>query len=873
VQTHVVRAVFLVLCLSMLTLQHGCSNSGSGQAEAPASNANAVQLALSTTNGTTAVMADGRSTIPLRIQVTNGSGTGMAGVPVTFATTAGALSESPTVRASRDLNTNPSTVTKADSSGRVTVTTDTNGVAQVLLTASTTAGTAAVTADALGFRTHIDISFVPGPAAGVQLNASPNTVNAGGTSTLTAIVKDANGNLVPGASVTFTLSTNASGASLSPTSGTTDINGQMTVQYTAGTAGGADTVRAQTSNSVVGVTSITVTAPLPGPGTPVPSRIDLLVSSPQLDSDGTKSVTLTALVRDAANNVLSGIPVSFSAPPPSSASIQVTSGTTGATGTATALLTTGGDPSNRTITVTATTGNLSSSQQVQVIGTTLTISGARTLVLMGTSRLSLLLRDSGGNGIQNKVVTLSSTLGNTLSATTVTTDSTGQATVTVIATVPGTDTIQALALGATGTATLSVSAADFAFTAPLPDAEVPLNTPQPVTVHWEESGVPVPDGRTVNFFTTRGTLSAPSAKTVNGIATVTVSSAQAGSAVISAVGIGPTESPSSQLNIEFRATMPSAMLLQAIPTTLGVNATGSTAQQSVITAIVQDTNGNLVADREVSFLLTDTTGGTIFPASAITDNFGRASTVYTAGAVPSAQDGVIIQATVIGTTVVRQVKLTVARQSLFVTLGTGNLIQALSSTQYAEPYSVLVTDANGNPVANAAIELSVLPTHYQKGIYVLVFDGATCKGWVKGLSTITCPNEDLNLNGVLDRDEDFNCNGVLDAGEDSNLNGVLDRGEDFNGNCRLDPGNVATTVPGSVVTDASGFAFFNVVYAKEFTWVEVVLQARATVAGSEGSSRAVFFLPGLASDFSDCNVSPPGVVSPYGMAATCDDPK
>ena len=33
VQTHVVKVVFLVLCLSMLTLQNGCSNPGSGQAK------------------------------------------------------------------------------------------------------------------------------------------------------------------------------------------------------------------------------------------------------------------------------------------------------------------------------------------------------------------------------------------------------------------------------------------------------------------------------------------------------------------------------------------------------------------------------------------------------------------------------------------------------------------------------------------------------------------------------------------------------------------------------------------------------------------------------------------------------------------------
>jgi hypothetical protein len=465
-------------------------------------------------------------------------------------------------------------------------------------------------------------------------------------------------------------------------------------------------------------------------------------------------------------------------------------------------------------------------------------------VLRDTTRLSLLLRDSGGNGIQNKEITLHSTLGNTLSATTVTTDSTGQATVTVTATVPGTDTIQASALGATGTVTLSISSSNFAFTAPLPDAEVPLNTSQPVTVHWEEAGLPVPDGRTVNFFTTRGTLSASSAITVNGdTAPVTISSTQAGTAIINA---NVTGGPSSQVRIEFFATTPHSLVLQAFPTTLGVNATGSTAQQSIITAIVQDENGNLVKNQTVSFALTDITGGSIFPASAVTDSFGRSSTVYTSGAVPSAQNGVIITATV-GAAQPRQVMLTVAQQGLFVTLGTGNLILTPSDTQYALPYSVLVNDANGNPVANATVELTVLPTRYQKGIYMQ--NGPPCTRWVQLVSS-TCPNEDVNHNGVLD---------TLPFNEDTNSNG------------ELDPENVAS-VPGRVVTDANGFAFFNVVYAREFTWVEVDLRARATVTGSEGLSHAVFFLPGASSDFTNCNVPPPGVVSPYGIAATCTTP-
>jgi hypothetical protein len=77
------------------------------------------------------------------------------------------------------------------------------------------------------------------------------------------------------------------------------------------------------------------------------------------------------------------------------------------------------------------------------------------------------------------------------------------------------------------------------------------------------------------------------------------------------------------------------------------------------------------------------------------------------------------------------------------------------------------------------------------------------------------------------------------------------------------------TVPRTVTTDASGFALFDVVYAKEFTWVVVDLEARTVVAGSEGLALARFVLSGAAADFTNCLVPPPGQVSPYGIATTC----
>jgi hypothetical protein len=183
------------------------------------------------------------------------------------------------------------------------------------------------------------------------------------------------------------------------------------------------------------------------------------------------------------------------------------------------------------------------------------------------------------------------------------------------------------------------------------------------------------------------------------------------------------------------------------------------------------------------------------------------------------------------------------------------LIQPLSDTQYAKPYSVLVTDANGNPVQGAEVELNVYPIRYEKGYYVAIFDGDECKGWVKS-RTVTAASALPNPDNA-----DQACNN-----EDVNRDGLLNPGEDNNGT--LEPGNVATA-PDRVITDASGFALFDLVYAREFTWIEIELEARATVAGSEASSKARFFLPGLAADFEDCDIAPPGVLSPYGQATTC----
>jgi hypothetical protein len=83
---------------------------------------------------------------------------------------------------------------------------------------------------------------------------------------------------------------------------------------------------------------------------------------------------------------------------------------------------------------------------------------------------------------------------------------------------------------------------------------------------------------------------------------------------------------------------------------------------------------------------------------------------------------------------------------------------------------------------------------------------------------------------------------------------------------------VATVVPSTTNTDVNGFATIAVIYPKDHaTWVEVTLSALTSVSGTEFSRSVDFVLPGLASDYTNKNVSPPGAISPYGMDSTCSD--
>lgn len=586
-----------------------------------------------------------------------------------------------------------------------------------------------------------------------------------------------------------------------------------------------------------------------GGATPTAATVEIVASSTELGTGGDE-VTITAIVKAAGNVSLAGAPVAFSS---DTGTLTAISALTDSAGVATAKLKAGSDRTNRTAHVTATSGGVVGALDVKITGTTIDITGVTTLSLGTTSTLSVKAADSRGNAIAGTSVTVASSLGNGLSAASVSTDAQGSASLTYTATNSGSDIVTISGAGATDTTTITISGEDFKFISPAADQQVAVSTPlapnsQTLVAQYLKNGV-AQVGVTVNFASTAGQLSAPSAQTDStGRASVSISSTTAAAATVQATLVGATTA-SATLPIQFVATTPSSLVLQISPTAIAPNTSGSTTNQAQVRARVTDANGNPVANKTVNFSRdVDPSGGNFSQPSAVTDLNGVAIVQYISGPQSTANNGVQLRATVAGTSVVGPASLTVNQVALFIALGTGNVISNLDPQTYKKDWVVYVTDSNGIAVPGVTLTIRVLPTFYRKGI--LKFD-ATEEAWVYGSGAVSpwC------------------------ASEDTNENGVLDAGEDVNGNGALQPGNVISVTPGNVQTDANGRTTLSLIYAESYVpWVEVRLSVTAVVAGTESKTSTVFVVEGLASDFTNETVAPAGQTSPFGVGLSCTSP-
>lgn len=772
-----------------------------------------------------------------------------------------------------------------------------NGALQVVIT-NTQAEVVSITptATAGGVAGNpVTLTFTEVPSitpARVEVQVSGNGAPADGETavTLTVLVTDAVGQPLSGKQVR--LSSQPTTALFNPETGAageTSANGTFITSMTSTTVG---TVRV--TPTADGISGQAVDINFTEPTSSRPETMQLLTSSTQLASEGkVEGVLITALLRTKGNNPFQGAEVIFSS---DSGLIQalddagnpVAKAVTNSSGQAQARLTTIGNPINRSITVTAVSGELREQVQIEVVGTSITIDGPDSGTLGGTLSMTVSLKDSAGTGISNQELSLNLTGGNQIQSTSPAadgagiyrTDASGKVEVIIAANVSGADQLRASAEGVTEVIhDFNVSGDNFVIEregACLSnygaDGDVPLNTLCTYKVHWDDAGVPRA-GEPIEVSATRGSVTLlqsppiPAGSTdSNGDMRFEVIADNAGPTTIT-VAATAANGPSSQVKFDFIATSVASITLQANPATVGVNSGTSEAERSEIIAIVRDDKHNLVKNMRVEFTLSDITGGKISPSSANTDRYGQATTVYIAGGSPSASgdpqagDGVLVTARIPGLTPVTcdptnsaanalcpQVRLTVAKRGVYITLGTGKTVTLPDETRYAKPYSVLLNDINGVAVANAEIDLSVIPLTYNEAAGNTPDLGFDQGRVVNGYRWLTDEDGGFIIWGAVVADTCSN--------EDVNRNGVLDPGEDLNSNGKLEPGNIAA-LPDKVVTDENGFATFDIVYARTYAdWVTVELTARAVVAGTEDTAKSIFTLPGALSDY-DVSKSPP----------------
>lgn len=189
-----------------------------------------------------------------------------------------------------------------------------------------------------------DMTNTPGaPAKIAAVSGTPQsaTVGAPFTLPLRTVVRDIHDNAILGVNVTYAAPAAGTSAVLSSTTANTGT--QETNPYASVTA---------TANGTPG--SYTVTASAPGVATAanftlantaaVPGTITASAGTPQSAAVGTPfGAALTALVRDAANNPVSGVTVTFTAPAPgASAVLSSATATTNASGVASVTATANG---------------------------------------------------------------------------------------------------------------------------------------------------------------------------------------------------------------------------------------------------------------------------------------------------------------------------------------------------------------------------------------------------------------------------------------------------------------------------------------------------------------------------------------------------
>jgi hypothetical protein len=636
--------------------------------------------------------------------------------------------------------------------------------------------------------------------------------------TITATVTSIDANRVAVGNVPVSFSADANAVVTPAATGTNTTTGILTATITQG----ADSsVRPVNLTVKSGSVSRVVTFNVVQASTttnPQASDLTVTLSATSIDDSGSTTVTATATAVDANRNALSGIPVQL-AVSDASASIVVPSTQTDANGKVTGTVSMGQDRTNRTITVTATSGTLVRTAAFQITGAKFSRATAQGAIVAPGGSASVIYTLSDVNGKALANVPVSVS-GSGISSQTGKTDLNG-------------DYL-------------------FSYTAP--------NTPGASLVITAQAGGADPAAVTVTV--SGGTTGLPTATTPVSTTlnlssnVVSVNSSQSNNQVtISAFFRDGNNAPISNVRVLFGVT--------------GDNQTGKIGSGD--TTVLSDTSGTASGTYAPGSVSSPTNGVTVLACWKTTDfaSTDKASSCTAAG-------GQLLTTA-----------LTIVSNPVSISIGTDNTISLGASTlTYVKKYVVLVVDSAGNPKAGVQVTPSVDLGGYGKGYWRY---NTVTSLWERspdygnaGLLAATCPNEDLNRNGVIDT------------------------AEDVNGSQQLDPrkSDVSITLVGSTTTDANGVAVLQLEYPQNVaSWVKYKItvtaagvlsppayfplgqpvtlpsQSLSALLGSgvtapvENYLYTYDWLPIRATDITSQSVAPAFANSPYGVAVGCTSSK
>ncbi|MGY8619753.1 Ig-like domain-containing protein [Pantoea agglomerans] len=524
--------------------------------------------------------------------------------------------------------------------------------------------------------------------------------------TFSAVVKDANGNVVPDVTVSWATDK----GTLSGASSTTNADGVATITLKNNVAEAAQVSAKAGTSASVNAPVVTFTA---DNASATIGSGDLTVDKTTVIANNADIATFSAIVKDAGGNLVANQTVNWTT---NKGTLSGASSTTDANGLATITLKDTVVGQAQVVAQTGTSASINA-PAVDFIAdtTTATISSGdltvdKTTVVANNADVAIFsakVKDAHGNAVPNATVKWTTNKG-ALSGSTSTTDANGVATITLKDKLVG----QAQVAAQTGTSgNVNAPVVTFvanATTATIGSGDLTVDKTTVVAdnldaatfsaVVKDDDGNLVPNV-TVNWSTDKGSLSgATSTTNASGIATITLKNTLAEKAqVVAQTG---TSSGVNAPQVEFIANSSTGAIGSGDLTVDKVSVIANNADIATYTAVVKDANGNLVHNIKVSWT---TDFGTLSAAESGTGDTGSATITLKGTVVGLAQ----VTASVNGAAPTNANKVTFIADTATATIGSGDLTvdktTLIANNADEATYSAIVKDANGNLVPNEAV--------------------------------------------------------------------------------------------------------------------------------------------------------------------------